>query len=224
LEFRRVLFRSLITGFKLEDSLYNWACKGAEVFTNGHHIAERLSKSNIEATPLISSTLNESDFHFEENKSINPQDLKFIYLGYLRKAKGVETILRAFAIVQKKIPNAKFTIIGTGEFEANLKLICIEEQINNVSFLGHIDDRNQINQLLREHDIFLFGSLSEGSPRVILEAMANGLLVISTPVGSLPQTFVDEKNIIFARFNDEKDFSDKIISLVNNNNHYDFIR
>src|SRR5690606_24790016 len=122
------------------------------------------------------------------------------------------------------IPNAKFTIIGTGEFEANLKLICIEEQINNVSFLGHIDDRNQINQLLREHDIFLFGSLSEGSPRVILEAMANGLLVISTPVGSLPQTFVDEKNIIFARFNDEKDFSDKIISLVNNNNHYNFIR
>lgn len=214
----------LITAFKPENALYNWACKGAEVFTNGYHIAERLSKSNIEVTPLISSTLNESDFHFEENKSINPQDLKFIYLGYLRKAKGVETILRAFAIVQKKIPNAKLTIIGTGEFEANLKLICIEEQINNVSFLGHIDDRNQINQLLREHDIFLFGSLSEGSPRVILEAMANGLLVISTPVGSLPQTFVHEKNIIFARFNDEKDFSDKIISLVNNNNHYNFIR
>lgn len=214
----------LINAFKPENLLYNWACKGAQVYTNGCHIAERLSKKNIKAVPLVSSTLNEADFYFKEDKDVDFHNVKLIYLGYLRKAKGVETVIKAFSIVQEKIPNSKLTIIGTGEFELDLKLICKENNIKGITFLGHIDDRRQINQLLREHDIFLFASLSEGSPRVILEAMANGLLVISTPVGSLPKTFEDKKEILFAEFNDEKDFSNKIFFIMKNIDQYHFIR
>lgn len=213
----------LITAFKPENALYNWACKGARVFTNGYHIAERLNQKNIKAYALISSTLTEEDFFFE-NKKISNKNLNFIYLGYLRKAKGVETIIKAFGIVQKQLPNINLTIIGTGEFETNLKFLCESESINNITFLGHIDDRKKINMLLRNHDIFLFGSLSEGSPRVILEAIANGLLVISTSVGSLPYTFENEKEIFFAKFNDENDFANKIFSIVNSDESYNVIR
>lgn len=221
--FSRLKKTILVNGFKVENSFYNWACKGAEVYTNGHHIAEKLIKKKIKATPLISSTLTESDFYIEE-KNIDINNINFIYLGYLRKAKGVETILRAFSIIQKQLPNIKLTIIGTGEFELNLKLICKEENIRDVFFLGHIDDRIKINSLLRQHDIFLFGSLSEGSPRVILEAIANGLLVISTPVGSLPKTFENGKEILYAEFNNEKDFSKKFFSLAENISNYNLIR
>lgn len=213
----------LINAFKPENYFYNWACRGAKVFTNGHHIAEKLAKRKIGATPLISSTLTENDFFFK-NKIINPENSNFIYLGYLRKAKGVETIIKAFGILQKKRPNIKLTIIGSGEFEQVLKSVCENQHINNVSFLGHIDDRTKINNLLRSHDVFLFGSLSEGSPRVILEAMANGLSVISTPVGSLPKTFEDKKEILFAEFNNEIDFSNKMLSVLEDNTRYNLIR
>lgn len=199
----------LITAFKPENALYNWACKGARVFTNGYHIAERLSKNNIKAIPIVSSTLTERDFFFKE-KRINKYNTKFIYLGNLRTAKGVETILRAFKLYNEKYENSSFKIIGSGEFEYKLQQIVKNENIKNVDFLGRIDDRDLINYHLRDSDIFLFGSLSEGSPRVVLEAIANGLIVISTPVGSLPNIFENEKNILFADFNNPYDFYEKI--------------
>src|SRR5690606_39267632 len=186
-----------------------WACKGARVFTNGYHIAERLSKNNIKAIPIVSSTLTERDFFFKE-KRINKYNTKFIYLGNLRTAKGVETILRAFKLYNEKYENSSFKIIGSGEFEYKLQQIVKNENIKNVDFLGRIDDRDLINYHLRDSDIFLFGSLSEGSPRVVLEAIANGLIVISTPVGSLPNIFENEKNILFADFNNPYDFYEKI--------------
>lgn len=199
----------LITAFKPENALYNWACKGARVFTNGYHIAERLSKNNIKAIPIVSSTLTERDFFFKE-KRINKYNTKFIYLGNLRTAKGVETILRAFKLYNEKYENSSFKIIGSGEFEYKLQQIVKNENIKNIDFLGRIDDRDLINYHLRDSDIFLFGSLSEGSPRVVLEAIANGLIVISTPVGSLPNIFENEKDILFADFNNPYDFYEKI--------------
>src|SRR5690606_10946910 len=95
----------LIGGFSFENLLYKWACKDAKVYTNGFHIAEKLKKSNIKAKALISSTLTDSDFFFDKEKTVDIKNVKFIYLGYLRKAKGVETIIMAFKLIQQKIPN-----------------------------------------------------------------------------------------------------------------------
>lgn len=213
----------LINGFFLENYLYDWACKGALVFTNGHHLSDKLNKKGINAVSLISSTLIESDFYFSD-KTISPETAKFIYLGYLRTAKGLETIVKAFRLYNIQYPDSTFTIIGSGEFEAKLREIISKNNIKNIIFLGQINDRNLINSELRAADIFLFGSLSEGSPRVILEAMANGLTVISTPVGNLPREFKDGENIIFSEFNDSNDFFEKMVSLTNDNKKYDSIR
>src|SRR5690606_31516054 len=72
-----------------EHLLYMWACRGARVYTNGFHLSKRLEKFNILGTPLVSSTLSEADFYFREDKSIDIEEPKLIYVGYLRKAKGV---------------------------------------------------------------------------------------------------------------------------------------
>ncbi|WP_158960376.1 glycosyltransferase family 4 protein [Myroides fluvii] len=201
--------------FKPEDFMFKLASKKATVYTNGHHIAKKLSKKGIVATPMISTTLNNEDFYFI-NKTLNLSSPKFIYVGYLRKAKGVDTVLKAFNLIQKKTNGATLTIVGTGESEKELKKLVQVEDIKNVVFTGHVDQRKELNELLRGHDVFVFGSLSEGSPRVILEAMANGLAVVSTPVGSLPSTFVDKEEILFAEFNSPKDFANKMNDMCNN--------
>lgn len=206
----------LVSFFMPEHLMYIWSCKSATVYTNGFHIAEKLKKSGINATSLISSTLNIEDFHKREIEEINQSEPKILYVGYLRKAKGVETVLYAFKILKKKYPNAKLTIVGSGEFETQLKNITNENKITNVHFEGHVDQRNKLNQIFRSHDIFCFASLSEGSPRVILEAMANNINIVSTPVGALPHIFEDEKDIIYAKFNDPLDFSNKIDKLIQN--------
>lgn len=206
---------TLISFFMPEHLAYLWACKGARIFTNGHHLKDKLSKWKLDATAVVSSTLSEKDFFFDENKVVNENALKFLYVGYLRKAKGVETVIRAFKEVKEKHPGAVFNIVGSGEFEKELRELASQLGIDgSINFLGHIDDRDKLNSLLRENDFFLFGSLSEGSPRVVLEAMANGINVISTPVGSLPTVFEDKKELLFAGFNDVADFHKKIESLV----------
>lgn len=207
----------LTTFFKPEHAMYIWACKSAKVYTNGFHLADKLKKQGITATPLISSTLNADDFYFEENKSITYDSPKLLYIGYLRKAKGVETIIKSFRLLKEKYPKAFLTIVGSGEFEKELRGMVKDFQLSNVSFMGHVDDRIRLNEIIRTHDIFCFASLSEGSPRVILEAMANGINVVSTPVGSLPGVFTDSEDILFADFNNEEMFFEKISLLINDN-------
>ena len=216
--------RILITFFMPEHYLYLWACKGAKVYTNGFHLAERLRKQGVNAKPLISSTLNKNDFYFDKNKVINNIAPKIIYVGYLRKAKGVETVINAFFLLLHNFPKAELSIVGSGDFEEELKQIVQNKNIRNITFLGHIDQREKLNDLLRTHDIFCFASLSEGSPRVILEAMANGLNVISTPVGALPNIFTENEHIFYAGFNNPEIFREKLEELIFNPNIAQIIR
>ncbi|MCF7906876.1 glycosyltransferase family 4 protein [Patescibacteria group bacterium] len=210
----------LLFFFRFEFRAYIWACKGATVFSNGYHIADKLKKYQMNITPLISSTLIKKDFCFNIKKEITKSP-KLLYVGGLRTAKGVEIIISAFSKIIKKYSNAKLTIAGEGEFEKELKSIVTKKELDSqVDFLGHIDSRKKLNKLYRAHDIFLFASLSEGSPRVILEAMANGLPVVSTPVGSLPVIFEDKKEIIFAKFNNDDSFFEKIDQLIQNKKIY----
>lgn len=207
-----------------EHFLYLWACKGAYIYTNGFHLAKRLEKQGVRAKPLISSTLNKHDFYFDKNKIINSLAPKIIYVGYLRKAKGVETVINAFLLLLMNYPNAELSVVGSGEFECELKQMVVEKNISNVNFFGHIDERKKLNNLLRTHDIFCFASMSEGSPRVILEAMANGLNVISTPVGSLPYVFKENEHVLYADFCNPEMFKLKIEELLNNGENAQKIR
>lgn len=207
--------RLLVLFFLPEYFLYLWACRGAKVFTNGRHLSEKLRRQGVRAIPLVSSTLRESDFFIDIDKKISNDAPKILYVGYLRRAKGVETLIKALKLVQAESPDASLTIVGTGDFETELKRLIRSENISNVDFLGHVDDRALLNSIFRHHDIFCFGSLSEGSPRVVLEAMANGINVISTPVGSLPSIFESGKSIIFVKQNSAEGFRDAIFEVLN---------
>ncbi|MDB4713779.1 glycosyltransferase family 4 protein [Akkermansiaceae bacterium] len=204
----------LIAFFFPEHCFYLWACRGARVYTNGNHIAERLKKYGVSGVPLISSTLSSKDFFVDRKKKINNEAPKIIYVGFLREAKGVNTVIESVCILQKAYPNAHLTIVGGGECQKDLEDLASDKGAKNIHFTGHIDSRKKLNSLLRESDIFCFASLSEGSPRVILEAMANGLNVVATPVGSLPFVFRDNVDILFAGFNDSQQFSDKMVKLL----------
>ncbi|MBC9908888.1 glycosyltransferase family 4 protein [Chitinophaga varians] len=213
--FSRLKKFTMITLFMPEHSAYMWACKGASVFTNGHHLRDKLTGWGIQAKAVISSTLNDADFYAKEINGISEEGPKLLYVGYLRKAKGVETVIRSFQIVQRKYPGSRLTVVGSGEFERELKdLAAVLHLDGHIHFAGHVDNREELNNYLRSHDIFCFASLSEGSPRVILEAMANSLAVVSTPVGSLPNVFEDKEDILFADFNDHEAFYHRVDTLV----------
>lgn len=103
--------------------------------------------------------------------------VRFIFVGRLEANKGVSYLCEAFAEVE----GAHLTIVGSGPLEAELKARFTNP---NIEFAGRLDDR-ELFERYRRSDCFVFASLYEGMPTVILEAMACGLPVIATNIGAV---------------------------------------
>ncbi|KJC53643.1 hypothetical protein UP10_41870 [Bradyrhizobium sp. LTSPM299] len=108
---------------------------------------------------------------------------KLLYAGRLLYWKGVHIAIRAFAQLLKKIPTARFTIVGSGPEEGRLKAdvsaLKIEQSVDFISWLP----QNELFGLYGSHDLFLFPSLHDSSGGVVLEALTHGLPVVCLDLG-----------------------------------------
>ena len=96
--------------------------------------------------------------------------------------KRVDIFLRALAAARAAEPRLRGMVVGFGPETGRLQNLAGELGLlpDAVRFLG---PREDIADLLRQAAMFVFCSQSEGTPNVILEAMAAGLPVITTPAG-----------------------------------------
>lgn len=102
----------------------------------------------------------------------------FAYLGRLKKYKGVDLVIRAFA--QCGVPDATLEVAGAGEFRPELETLVGTLGIaDRVQFLGRIDETAKI-ALLRRAWATLFASPKEGWGITNLEAAASGTPVIAS--------------------------------------------
>lgn len=202
----------MITGYLPDYWLTLRAAHKSKVYTNGNHLTEKLAKYGVKATPVISSTIFKKDLHNDFMPlPVEKGKVVITYIGYVRYAKGMNCLMEFCKKLKEVDINYHFHIIGSGEMFDDVKTFLEKENMTSqVTMHGHINDRAVLNKILRQSDLFFFPSLSEGSPRVIVEAMAQGTPVMSTPVGSLPRTFKDGETIRFFDFND----THKAISIV----------
>lgn len=96
--------------------------------------------------------------------------------------KGHDIALSAMVILKERGLKANLSLVGSGPLEQDLKAFVEKNQIN-VSFLGKIPAGVEILQIMRESDLFILPSRQEGLPRVIIEAMSQGLVCVATDVG-----------------------------------------
>jgi glycosyltransferase involved in cell wall biosynthesis len=111
--------------------------------------------------------------------------IRFGTLGRLAPIKDHATLIRAFAIVARRLPQAELHIAGEGPEHPSLKTMIAEASLGDrVTLTGATNDSAGF---LSRLDIFVLSSRSEGLPVVILEAMASGLPIVSTRVGGTPE-------------------------------------
>jgi glycosyltransferase involved in cell wall biosynthesis len=116
--------------------------------------------------------------------SLSPR-IRFGAVGRMVPVKAHAILIDAFVELSSKLPDAELLIVGGGPLENDLK-----EQARKAGLSGRIciEGLNpRIPDVLREIDIFVMSSTSEGLPLVILEAMAAGLPVVSTRVGGISE-------------------------------------
>ncbi len=96
---------------------------------------------------------------------------ELMYMGHLNKGQGISLILESLPEIRKKIPDIQFTLIGTGNDEAELKTMVYKLQLENtVHFLGSIPDNEEMER-----------RLSMGALGVALYQPGNGYSYYSDP-------------------------------------------
>lgn len=107
----------------------------------------------------------------------------------LRGEKNHGMLVRSAAKLREKFPNAHWLIVGEGPertvIESDAKRLGINDRIH---LLG---TRHDTPRLVAALDLFTLCSLNEASPVSILEALACGVPVVSTDVGSIGESIVD---------------------------------
>ncbi len=106
-------------------------------------------------------------------------DKHIVFVGRLERRKGLKYLLKAYAALTQIHPSVKLSIAGDGPARQKLELLASNLGLNNVEFLGYVNDADKIN-LLRKADLLCSPALfGESFGIVLLEAMATGVPIIA---------------------------------------------
>jgi phosphatidylinositol alpha-1,6-mannosyltransferase len=119
-------------------------------------------------------------------------------VGGVKPRKGFHVSLRAFGLLQRRIPAARYVIAGRnpeGKYLSQLREMIRGQGIRNVEFSGVVDDAG-LDRLYREATLFIQLSQEErlrfeGLGLVYFEAGAYGLPVVAGRSGGIPDAVID---------------------------------
>lgn len=157
------------------------------VFSYGGKITPIIQQLNIKATKIIEIPSGVESHFINSSISKNPTGLRrFIFMGRAERRKGIIELNQVLEkLIQQQI-SFQFDFIGP---------IHSAQQIHHssITYHGEIRDTEKLKSILRQCDVLVCPSWSEGFPNVIIEAMASGLAIIATNVGAVSEV-VSNKN------------------------------
>jgi glycosyltransferase involved in cell wall biosynthesis len=149
-----------------------WLVQGFQA-KNFLHTTAAINNENLRVIyPLISPQKR----FFLKTDSI----LKIIYVGWLEKEKGILDLIKLCDLVKKPF---QLDLYGDGTLRGHVEaLISCDPRVKLYGFV----DRNFLLSTYRNYDLIILPSYTEGFPNSIAESMANGLAVLSSNVGDIP--------------------------------------
>lgn len=160
-------------------------------------------------------TLNENAFLAPKKyNNIKKVTLCLSDVSMNTERKGEPVLIHAVKQARDKGYDVDALIIGDGSMRETFENLARSLGISKyIKFTGRLASSDEVRNVMCGADIFVFPTQAEGLPRGILEAMAIGLPVLSTPVGGIPE-IIDKKYLFDAQ--DIDGFSNMICHLFNN--------
>jgi len=150
------------------------------------------------------------DYHSFNEYPKESSVIKFIFIGRIMEEKGVEVLLNAVKIVNKKYTNCHFSLIGQFEkgYENRFK------EINKENFLKYIGIKPDVRPFIKESNCLINPSYHEGLSNVLLEAAANGRPVIASNISGCKETFDEGISGFGFEVKNDIDLANKIIKFI----------
>jgi glycosyltransferase involved in cell wall biosynthesis len=138
---------------------------------------------------LIANGVDTERFRRAPASSHDQPSQRVVCVGRLIFNKGPQYLLAAAPSVLARHPATQFVFVGDGPMMGELRSTATEMGIRgSMQFTGSTDD---VPGVLRDADILVRPSLSEGLPLTVLEAMSCGLPVVASAVGGTPEIVRD---------------------------------
>jgi len=158
----------------------------------------------------------------EDSKAIkmeapkNHGQINVLYFSHMSRLKGVYTALEAVSLILKGRSDITMTFGGPledQEVKSNLDQLQ-ENYPGRVRYLGYVEEVAQRTKIFRQADIFIFPTLRDVFGLVLLHAMAEGLPVVASREGTVPEIVPEGTNALLVEKGDAKALADKVLLLA----------
>ena len=142
----------------------------------------------------------------------NTFDTLVLFVGRLVEHKNLPRLLQAFAQVVKQRPRTRLLLAGSGPLHDALAA-----QIGQLGLQDHallLGEQSEVPALMEAADLVVLPSLREGLSNVVLEAMALGRAVLSTPVGGIPQAIDNGRHGVLVEPTDTDALARALLTLI----------
>ena len=175
-----------------------------------------VASSGLDVSGFLSSVSNkESLTKLKKSLGIKESDIVITLIARLVKDKGVVEFLKASKILSE-LPHVKFLLVGPSSSEGSQAVTkrVIGEYDNYVDYIGPSDN---VSDLLSISDVFVLPTYyREGLPRILLEAGALGLPLITTDMPGCKDVVRHNWNGLLVPTRDSEALADSIKKLINN--------
>ena len=125
---------------------------------------------------------------------LQPHEHAVGFVGRLSHEKGPDLFLESFALLVRRVPDARAVIVGDGPLRESLvrtaALLGVERKLE---FHGFVEEMGDVYSAL---DLVVISSRSEVFPNVLLEAVSAGIPVVATRVGGIPFIIEGLKSVL----------------------------
>jgi len=142
---------------------------------------------------LVETTVVADDFIrcFDEAGPVATPSAHILYLARLEPEKGIMTLLEAFRDLSARHPGAHLNIAGSGSLENEVKSYIATHKLQNITYHGLVRGQEKTALFKESHIYVLPTTHGEGLPISVLEAMAAGLVIVTSSAGALNGFFRD---------------------------------
>jgi L-malate glycosyltransferase len=153
-------------------------------------------------------------FTYRERRPLRPV---FLTSRLLEPLYNVPCVLRAFAIIQERYPEARLTIAADGFLRRDLEALAGELKLRNAKFIGFVKFED-MPELYDAADIYLSATSIDNMPSSLTESMACGLNVVTTDGGgAIPYIMTNEVTGLIVNRDDHQALASAAIRLLNDN-------
>lgn len=177
---------------KVTIGLYKIALKGSScIFFQNEYNRRFFIERNITKgiTRLIPGSGVNLKHHKLEDYPSSEKEIRFLFIGRIMKAKGIEELIEAAQQVKKIYPKVQFHLIGGSEEDYNKQLA----DLDKAGVIKYHGQQSDIHSFIKNSHATILPSYHEGTANVLLETASTGRPVLATNIPGCKETF--ENNI-----------------------------